>query len=158
VDLPASERARVLAAAVRLSPRSREARLALSDAEDSAEGALAALREPVSGLADAEFAARSARLLRDTDPDRALSAARLAVRLDRYNPYYRRDLGAILADGGSAEEARLELQTAVALFERTLEVAESRNGRLSPTAEAVRMEIARARELAGGVESAPRRD
>jgi O-antigen ligase len=147
VDLAASDRVRALEAALRLDPHSRDARLALAAARESPEAALTVLRQPAFGMPDPEFVARSARLLRDTDPDQALSAARLAVWLDPYNPYYRRDLAAILADLGSVQEARSELGTALALFERTLEVAEARNGRLSAAAEALRTEIARAREV-----------
>ncbi len=95
---------------------------------------------------EAEVYARLALLEEDAEAGSGVRSARRAVELDAYNPYYRRQLADGLCRAGESAAAEEQYRLAEALFERTLEVAVSRNGETSPAAEAVRMELSRVRE------------
>lgn len=88
--------------------------------------------------------ARLAIALGPDDPE-ALEESAESVALDPYNPFYRRMLGDCLLRAGRSEEAVGQFAVALPLFERTLEVAAARSGDASPSAEALRAEIARVR-------------
>ncbi len=99
---------------------------------------------------DAELRSRLAMALARSAPEEALAQDKAAVRLDAYNPYYRRRYAARLGEMGRVDEAREQLGVARELFQRTLEIARARTGENSPECEALRLEIAAAEEALGG--------
>jgi len=135
----------LLAAAVRLYP-SRDALLELSAASPAPQRAGALTLAIRLYPRDAEMHFALSRALVGSERGTARGEADEAVSLDPYNPYYRK-WRAVLA--GQSPEAKQELRRAIALFERSLEVATDRLGAQSPQAEALRMEIDEARKALG---------
>lgn len=121
--------------------------LALLDSLPSPEDRLRVLAEARKlSPHEAAIYARASLIEEQSEAGSGLRDARTAVALDSYNPYYRRQLADCLRRTGETDPAAEQYRLALALFERTLEVAISRNSELSPAAEAVRGEIERVRE------------
>jgi len=142
-EAPSRER---LAAAVRLYA-SRDALLALSAVSSAGERAGVLSRAIGLYPRDAEMHLALSQALAGSQRLAARDEADEAVRLDPYNPYCRKWRAEL---AGPSPEAKQDLRTAIALFERTLEVATARLGSQSPQAEAIRVERDGARRALGG--------